>query len=103
IEELADVYFFRPLGMVVARAARALKLTPTAVTLAGALVGVAGGLLLYDPRLGLLAFGLIVLHSILDSSDGQLARMTGQVTEFGRVLDGVGGYVTHFAIYLALA
>ena len=102
IEEIADVCFFRPLGMVVARAARALRLTPTFVTVLGALVGVAGGALLYDTRLALAGFALIVLHSILDSSDGQLARMTGQVTELGRVLDGAGGYVTHAAIYIAI-
>jgi phosphatidylglycerophosphate synthase len=102
IEELADVYFFRPLGMVVARAARALRLTPTFITVFGAIVGVAGGALLYDARLALAGFALIVLHSILDSSDGQLARMTGQVTELGRLLDGVGGYVTHAAIYIAI-
>jgi phosphatidylglycerophosphate synthase len=102
IEELADVYFFRPLGMVVARAARALRLTPTFITVSGAIVGVAGGALLYDARLAFAGFGLIVLHSILDSSDGQLARMTGQVTELGRLLDGAGGYVTHAAIYIAI-
>ena len=102
IEELADVYFFRPLGMVCARAARSLGLTPTTVTIIGAGVGVVGGALLYDERLGLVAFALIILHSILDSSDGQLARMTGQVTEFGRMLDGVGGYLTHSAIFLAI-
>jgi phosphatidylglycerophosphate synthase len=102
IEELADVYFFRPLGMVVARAARALRLTPTFITVIGAVVGVAGGALLYDRRLALAGFALIMLHSILDSSDGQLARMTGQVTELGRLLDGLGGYVTHAAIYIAI-
>jgi hypothetical protein len=46
IEELADVYFFRPLGMVFAKLARAAGLSPTAVTLIGAAIGVAGGALL---------------------------------------------------------
>ena len=102
IEELADVYFFRPLGMVFARLARAAGLTPIAVTLIGSAIGVAGGALLYWPSAALLGFGLIILHSVLDSSDGQLARMTGQVSELGRVLDGAGGYVTHVAIYIAI-
>jgi phosphatidylglycerophosphate synthase len=97
IEELADVYFFRPCGLVFAYAARALRLTPTTVTLVGAAVGIAGGVLLADSRLALAGFALIVLHSILDSSDGQLARMTGQTSEFGRLLDGVGGYAVYIA------
>jgi phosphatidylglycerophosphate synthase len=102
IEELADVYFFRPLGMVFARLARAMGVTPTAVTVIGSAVGVAGGALLYDDRLALLAFALIIFHSVLDSSDGQLARMTGQTSELGRLLDGVGGLVTYVAIFLAI-
>jgi hypothetical protein len=28
--------------------------------------------------------------------------MTGQITELGRLLDGVGGYLTHFSAYLAV-
>jgi phosphatidylglycerophosphate synthase len=99
IEELADVYFFRPVGMAFALAARELRLTPTAVTLIGTAVGVVGGVLLARPDRALLGFLIIILHSVLDSSDGQLARMTGRSTEFGRLMDGVGGYVTHVAIY----
>lgn len=99
IEELADVYFFRPCGMVFAVAARALHLTPTIVTLIGMAVGVAGGLMLASPHTAFAGFLVIVLHGVLDSSDGQLARMTGRSTEFGRMMDGVGGYVTHVAIY----
>ena len=102
IEEQADVYFFRPAGMLLARAARHLRLTPTAVTLAGAAVGVVGGALLALEHLALCGVALILVHSILDSSDGQLARMTGQVSERGRILDGVSGYVTHAAIYAAI-
>lgn len=103
IEELADVYFFRPLGSVAARLAAMLRMTPIQVTIFGTFVGMVGGALLYDERLGLIAFVLLIIYSIFDSADGQLARLTGRVTELGRVLDGVGGYFTHAAIYLAIA
>ncbi|MEY2556623.1 MAG: hypothetical protein QOE34_48 [Verrucomicrobiota bacterium] len=103
IVELADVYFFRPLGSVLARLAESARLTPIQVTVIGALVGIAGGALLFDERLGLVAFGLLIVHGIIDSADGQLARMTGRTTELGKVLDGGAGYVTHAAIYLAIA
>ena len=102
IEELADVYFFRPLGALIARGARVVGITPTGLTIVGGLIGMAAGALLYDERLGLFAFAFLILHSIIDSADGQLARMTGRVTELGRVLDAVGGYVTHVAIFLAI-
>ncbi len=103
IEELADAYFFRPLGSVIVRAGRTVGMTPIHLTVIGALAGIAGGALLYDERLGAFAFALLVLHGIFDSADGQLARTTGQVTELGRVLDGAAGYVTHAAIFFAIA
>ena len=103
IAELADVYFFHPLGSIFARLAAALRMTPTQVTVVGALIGVAGGAMLYDERLGLWAFAVLILHGIIDSADGQLARITGQVSELGKVLDGGAGYVTHAAIFLAIA
>ncbi len=102
IEELADVYFFRPLGFIAARLAAVLRMTPIQVTIFSTFVGVAGGALLCSQRFALLGFALLIVYSIFDSADGQLARLTGQVSELGRVLDGVGGYVTHAAIYLGI-
>ena len=102
IEELVDVYFFRRLGYVVAVAARLARLTPNQVSILAGLVGAVGGMLLYDDRLILVGLALVVFHGVVDSADGQLARMTGQVSELGRLLDGVAGYATHAAIYLAI-
>ena len=103
IEELTDTFFFRPFGWLIARGARALGLTPTHLSILRGITGIAGGALLYNERPGLLAFVLLVLSEAIDSSDGQLARMTGQITELGRVFDGVGDYVAHGAIYIAIA
>jgi phosphatidylglycerophosphate synthase len=102
IEEFVNVRFYRPLGILVARAARALGMTPNGVTMAAAAVGVAGGALLVSERLALGGFALLVMHSVLDSADGQLARLTGQVSEHGRMLDGLAGYLTHVSIYVAI-
>lgn len=102
IEELADVYFFRPLGLILARAARALKMSPAGVTAASAAAGVAGGALLYREDVALAGASLIVFHSVLDSADGQLARMTGRESELGRLLDGLAGFAMHAAVYVAI-
>ncbi len=102
IEELVDVYFYRRAGYVVARAARTLRLSPNAVSILAGLIGAAGGALIAWPHLALLGVALLVLHGIVDSADGQLARMTGQTSELGRILDGVAGYVTHVALYVAI-
>ncbi|HEX4629704.1 MAG TPA: CDP-alcohol phosphatidyltransferase family protein [Chthoniobacterales bacterium] len=103
IEERTDIFFFRPCGWVIARGARVLGLTPTHLSILRAITGIAGGALLYYDSPGLLAFALLILSEAIDSSDGQLARMTGQITELGRVFDGLGDYVAHGAIYIAIA
>jgi phosphatidylglycerophosphate synthase len=103
IEELVDVYFYRRLGIVFARAARALRLTPNSVSVLAGVAGTIGGALLYDARLAIGGWLLLVVHGVLDSADGQLARLTGQTSELGRILDGVAGYFTHVAIFVALA
>jgi phosphatidylglycerophosphate synthase len=88
--------------LFVARGARALSISPIGVTIIGTLIGIAGGALLYDERFGLVAFALLILHGIVDSADGQLARLTGRTSELGHILDGLSGYATHAAIYLAI-
>jgi len=103
IEELTDIFFFRPCGWIIARGARALRMTPTHLSIARSLTGIAGGTLLFDERQGLLAFALLILSEIIDSSDGQLARMTGKFSDLGRVLDGVGDYIAHAAVYIGIA
>jgi len=40
---------------------------------------------------------------VLDSADGQLARMTGKGTLKGRILDGLIGYFSYAAAYIGLA
>jgi hypothetical protein len=102
IEELADIYFFRPLGIVFAWAAQALHMAPTAVTVLAAAAGVTGGALVGHERLRFVGVALLVVHGVLDSSDGQLARMTGRTSELGRVLDGAAGYLTYAAIYVTI-
>jgi len=103
IEELTDIFFFRPFGWVIASAARAIRMTPTQLSIARAITGIAGAALLYGKKPGLLSFALLILSEAIDSADGQLARMTGNMTELGRVFDGVNDYIAHAAIYIAIA
>ena len=102
IEELADRFFFRPAGSLFAYAAWRTPMTPNQLTLIGLVTGVVAGALLFWPALGLWAFAGLILHGVLDSADGQLARLRNQFSFEGRVLDGLGGYFTHIAIFAGL-
>ena len=92
VEEVYDIYFSRFLGYYLARVAARMKLTPTNVTVLSMVSGmIGGGLYFWTGHLwvAVIASLMITLAGLLDSADGQLARMTGQSTAFGRVLDGV--------------
>jgi hypothetical protein len=103
VEEGYDIYFSRFFGLHLARIAKGLRLTPTQVTLLSLISGVLGGLMLYfqGQWIWMLIAGiLITLAGLLDSADGQLARMTGKSTELGRILDGAADSIVFIACYV---
>lgn len=106
-EETIDLWFYRPLGFGWAVIFAKLGIKPNAVTIASIFLGVAGGVLLYfgaSPLIWLNYLGifLIIWANTYDSADGQLARLTKQYSQIGRILDGLSGDFWAFAVYFAL-
>lgn len=103
VEERFDLVFSRPAGLLFARLAARLSCTPTQVSVASMLIGVLGGVLfLWQDhwQIAWIAAFLVVLAGVLDSSDGQLARMTGQSSELGRIIDGIADNLVFISMYL---
>lgn len=103
VEEKYDIYFSRFLGFYIARVASKLHLTPTNITVLSMISGLIGGSLLYFQEtlwITILGSFLLTLAGLFDSADGQLARMTGQSTEFGRILDGTVDTIVFIACYV---
>ncbi len=103
-EEHIDLYFYRPIGYMWACLFRKLNITPNAVTIASIFIGVAAGVFMYPANIGLNIIGIILLiwANSYDSADGQLARLTKQYSQLGRILDGVAGDLWFIAIYIAI-
>jgi phosphatidylglycerophosphate synthase len=72
-----------------------------AVTVAGAVVGVAAAAAIAQGALKV-GLALIVLNRIMDGLDGALARMSGP-SEFGGYLDSLADYIFYVAIPLGFA
>ena len=74
------------------------------VTILSIILGAAAGVMFYYPDLThtLMGIFLLVWANLYDSADGQLARMTGKKTRWGRILDGFAGDVWFFTIYAAI-
>jgi hypothetical protein len=102
IEETLDIYFYRPLGYLVARVFQALRLRPNVATTLSILIGLIGGHLFYyrDFHLNVIGVALFIFADVLDSTDGQLARMMNIRSLYGRILDGIGGNLIFINAYL---
>jgi len=104
IEEWTDTRFFRPIGLRFARLCFPTGVSPDHVTMMSLVTGlVAGRLCFYDDvRLNVLGAVLFVVSDIFDSADGQLARMRGTSTRFGKILDGLSDGLRFANLYVHL-
>lgn len=103
-EEWLDVHFTRPIGLVFALFWNRLGVHPNVITILSMFLGIAAAFMFYHTDLGhnLLGVALLMTANFCDSTDGQMARLSGKKTLLGRALDGFAGDVWFFAIYLAL-
>lgn len=103
-EEWLDVYFTRPIGLVFALMWKRLGVHPNAITVLSIFLGAGAGLMFSrsDIMHNVLGVVLLMFANFCDSTDGQLARLTGKKTLVGRVLDGFSGDLWFFCIYAAI-
>jgi archaetidylinositol phosphate synthase len=92
---------FRPVAHVVVLALAPLRVPPPAVVLTWTACGIGGAVELARGHLVVAAL-LVQLKTVLDNADGQLARLTGRVTVFGRYLDSECDLLVDAALFAAL-
>lgn len=105
-EENIDVYFTRPIGLLWAKLFNYFNIHPNVITIISIFLGAAAGVFMAFGEgswtYTLIGIGLLMWANFYDSADGQLARMTGKKTLWGRILDGFAGDVWFVSIYAAL-
>lgn len=103
-EETLDIYFTRPIGYRWALFFDYFDIHPNVVTILSIILGVAAGVCFFytDFWHNLAGMLLLMWANFYDSCDGQLARMTGKKTQWGRILDGFAGDLWFTTIYFAL-
>ena len=94
-------WVFRPLAHPLVLLFALLRVPPPLVVVSA---GVAGGAAAVELGRGsLLAAALLVqLKTLLDNADGQLARLTGRTSAFGRYLDSEVDLLVNAALFVAL-
>lgn len=109
VEEVGDIYLIRPLGFGLVELFRRTPLTPTMVSVLAVLAGwwsawyyFASGRQGMVPALAALGAVAVLLHSALDSADGQLARLKQLHTPLGRIIDGFCDNLFFAGVYAAI-
>ncbi len=99
VEEPVDVWIHRPLAYVLTRVLYPTPISPNAVTVISIVFGLIAGFSLFVafPWHMQVAGLAIFLSAIFDCADGQLARMRGTSSAFGRMLDGCADLVVSVA------
>lgn len=105
VESDFELYVTRTPGYLWALLFRRLHIHPITVTVLSIIIGSASAIFFaYDDlRYNIIGMLLIIWANWYDCADGQLARMTGQKTLVGRVLDGFGGEFCFICIYIGIA
>lgn len=99
--ELVCEKVFRPLAHPLVLLLARLRVPPPLVVVAAGAAGIVAAVEL--GRGSLLAAALLVqLKTLLDNADGQLARLTGRTSVFGRYLDSEVDLLVNAALFTAL-
>ncbi len=103
VEGVLDIYLIRPLGWVLTQALRRSFVTPSMLSWLSVAAAFAAAVAYYRRDLVGAVFGLafVLLSSVFDSADGQLARATRRSSEHGETLDGFCDNVSFVFIYAA--
>ena len=102
-EEWLDVYFTRPIGLAFALLWNKFDIHPNVITIFSIFLGIGAGWMFHYTDLGSNVCGMLLLMfaNFCDSTDGQMARLTGKKTLIGRMLDGFSGDLWFLSIYIA--
>lgn len=111
-EEWLDKVWTRKIGYLWAVFFKKLGVHPNTVTILSMIIGAGSSIFFAFPSwryggtyglvMNIIAVLLLAWANFYDSADGQLARMTGQKTRLGRILDGAAADVWFVPIYCAL-
>ena len=102
--EPVNRYIQDPIAKQIVRFLKNTPITPNQVTYFSVLVGFASGYAFSFASPESLILGGILLEAtlVLDCVDGQLARAKGMASEWGRLIDGIAGYIAYLAVIWGL-
>ena len=104
VEEVFDLFFYRPLAFLLVKLIYKTNITPNQLTIAAIFMGVIGGCFYAQglPQYYIVGALFYMMFNILDCSDGQLARLKKNGTHTGRIIDGFADYIATTAVFIGI-
>ncbi len=107
VEEIFDLFFYRPLAFILVKIIYRSNITPNQLTIGAIIMGIIGGIFYaqgspLSPEYFIIGALFFMMFNILDCSDGQLARLKKNGTRTGRIIDGVADYIAVTAVYIGI-
>ncbi|MDX1440112.1 MAG: CDP-alcohol phosphatidyltransferase family protein [Rubricoccaceae bacterium] len=105
IEEITNLYFIHPISRALVTVFHKMGLHPNAVSIGGIVFGILAAWAysqFQQWEMALAGFLFMVGWHIMDGADGQLARLSGKTSEFGKVLDGLVDHLSFALVYVSL-
>jgi len=104
VEELLDIFFYRPMSFLFVKLIYSIDITPNQISIVSMLFGILTGVMFGFGTYQFFIFGAVALliSNVLDCADGQLARLKKNGTGIGRIIDGFIDYITGLSIYVGI-
>jgi hypothetical protein len=104
VEEILDLYFFRPLSFLFVKLIYPTNITPNQISVFSMMFGILAGVMFGfgQPFFLIMAGVALLVSNVLDCADGQLARLKKNGTGIGRIIDGFIDYITGFSIFAGI-
>lgn len=106
IEEVTNRLLIHPVSAALVRPLARWGVSPNSVSVAGMVFGALAAMAYFHYEswpYALAGFVFMLGWHVMDGADGQLARLTGQTSELGKILDGLCDHVAFAFVYVALS
>lgn len=105
VEEIFDLFIYRPLAFLFVKATFKTNLTPDQVSVVALIVGSTAGIMFGLGEYTFLVIGALMYFTsnVLDCADGQIARLKRNGTKVGRVVDGFVDYIVSIFVFVGTA
>ena len=95
--------YARPFARIIVKILLPTPVGAYSITFSFLLVGLLASYLIYHDIYHILAVGLILLKSMLDAADGEIARQRNEPSMVGRYLDSIFDFIVNLLLFFSVA